>query len=251
MVISKSKMNINVDLRFISLVLLLCIIGMLAVWRPWAVSAINSSRTISVEGQATVNAVPDEYVFMPTYEFKDADKDTALAALSVKSDAVIKELKKLGVASSKIKANSDGYNYPEFYLDKDSGQNTYTLRLTIKTSGKELVQKVQDYLVTTAPLGQVSPQASFSTTARKSLEDKARDDAASNAREKADRTAKNLGFKIVRVKSIEDNNSYGGPTPLMSTMAAGEDAASSRSSLEVQPGENELIYSVKVVYFIR
>lgn len=251
MTVNKSKINISLDLRIISLILLVTIVAMLAAWRPWSMAATNSTRTITVNGEATIDAVPDEYVFMPSYEFKDVNKDTALAALSAKSDTVLKELKNLGVASSKIKANSDGYNYPEYFLDKDTGQNTYTLRLTVKVSGQKLVQKVQDYLVTTTPLGQISPQANFSDTARKTLEDKARDEATKNAREKAERSAANLGFKIVRIKSIEDGNSYGGVTPLMSTMAVAEDSATSRSSLIVQPGENELNYSVKVVYFIR
>lgn len=248
---TNSKFKPSLDLRLISLVLLLIILGMFIVWRPWTASATNNSRTISVNGEATVEAVPDEFVFMPTYEFKDVNKDTALTALSTKNDMIIKELKKLGVASSKIKTSSDGYNYPDYFLNRDTGQSTYTLRLTIETSGNELVQKVQDYLVSTEPLGQVSPQADFSDTARKSLENKARDEAAKDARENAERSAKNLGFKIVKVKSIEEGNNFTGVTPFMNAMPAAEDSASSRSSLIVQPGENELTYNVKVVYFIR
>ena len=252
MAISKSKMNLNLDLRFISLALLVLVLGMLFMWRPWSTAETATTRTIKVNGEAKVTAEPDEYIFQPTYEFKNANKEVALVALNTKSEEVTKELKKLGVASSKIKANSDGYDYPDFYLDKASGDSTYTLRFTVKTSGKDVTQKVQDYLVSTSPTGQVSPQANFSDSLRKSLESKARDEATRDARKKADQSAQNLGFKVGKVKSIEDNATSGGVMPYMSTLNVGEDSAVSASPrLEVQPGENDLTYNVTVIYFIR
>lgn len=250
MPLSKQKLNLQIDLRFVSLALLLVIIGMLAVWRPWS-STTSTSRTISVTGEATITAEPDEYVFMPSYEFKDTNKTTALAALSAKSETVVKALKEIGVVSSKIKTSSDGYNYPEYYLDKDSGKYTYTLRLTVTLDDKKMVQKVQDYLVTTAPVGQVSPQTDFSEATKKALQDKARDAATKDARQKAEKSATNLGFKLAKVKSIEDMTTFGSIVPVMSGMSTVQDSASSSTSLTVQPGENELNYSVNVVYFIR
>src|SRR5690349_17605346 len=43
-------------------------------------------RTVSVTGEATLEAEPDEYVFYPTYSFKNASKDAALADMTKKSN---------------------------------------------------------------------------------------------------------------------------------------------------------------------
>jgi uncharacterized protein YggE len=247
----KNKVAISFDLRLVVAVLVLIIAGMLIAWKPW-VSRTESGRTITVSGESKITAEPDEYTFQPSYELKDSSKDAALAALTKKSEEIVKKLKELGVASSKIQVNSDGYDY--YYYNETSNDFTYTLRLTVKVSKGDLVQKVQDYLVSTTPTGQVSPQAEFSTTLRKSLESKARDEATRDARAKADQSAKNLGFKVSKVKSVTDGTgSFGSVSPMLmngSDISAKVDVPES-SSLVVQPGENDLTYSVTVVYYIR
>jgi uncharacterized protein YggE len=110
-----------------------------------------------------------------------------------------------------------------------------------------MAQKVQDYLLTTSPSGTISPYSAFSTEKRKELESQARDEATIDAREKAEQSAENLGFKLGKVKSIEDQSGFGGVIPL-DTPATMEDSA--RSSLSVQPGENEITYTVRVVYYL-
>ncbi len=247
---NKSKLKLNLDMRLIIVALLVIIAGMLLMWKPWD-NASASGRTITVSGEAKITAEPDEFTFMPSYEFKDANKDAALAALTAKSDEIVKKLKELGVASSKIKINSDGYDYRNYYLDSTSNEFTYSLRPTIKVGKGDLVQKVQDYLVTTSPSGQVSPIADFSTTYKKVLQDKARDEATKDARDKAERSAKNLGFKVGKVKSVDDNNSMGGIMPSTMMGTATDSAEAKPMSLSVQPGENDLTFTVTVVYYVK
>lgn len=246
-----SNKLISLDLRLICVALLLVIIAMLAVWRPWASGPTNSARTITVTGESTLKATPDEYVFSPQYEFKDADKATALANLTAKQDEIVSALKKMGVPDSKIKADSRGDNY-SYYYDETSRTNNYTLSLTITLSDKALTQKVQDYLLSTDPTGSVSPQANFSDAKRKRLESQGRDAATREARAKADQSAKNLGFKVGSVKSVSDNANGGGITPMYSSLEAGSNVASdTKQSLSVQSGENNLNYSITVVYYLK
>lgn len=245
-------MTLSFDLRLI-VVLLLAVIGLLLfMWQPWTITDPDAkSRTITVSGEATITAVPDEYVFYPSYEFKSADKKTALAEVTKKSDEVVKKLKELGVPDEKIKSDASGYNY-SYYYDDSNNQNTYSLQLTVTVGNKELSQKVQDYLVKTAPTGNISPQANFSRTLLKKLEDQARDEAAKDARAKADRTAKNLGFTIGKVKSISDSSDSGGPIFYDNrSNALSTDGAAQEPSLQVQPGENELPYSITVIYYVK
>ncbi len=245
---SKSKVSFSFDLRVIVVLLLLVIAGMLALWRPWEATS-SSDQTIEVTGEATLTDSPDEFVFYPSYEFKNADKTAALAAMTEKSGAIVAKLKELGVPDSKIKTNSSNYDYPVYYFEDKAQEPTYTLQLTITLSSLEEAQKIQDYLVSTTPSGAVSPQASFSDAKRKELESKARDEATKDARSKADQMAKNLGFKVGKVKTVTDGSGFG----IMPYAERGalDTAVSSSTSLAVQPGENELSYSVTVTYFLR
>lgn len=249
---NKNKLNLSLDYKIITAVLLVVVVAMLALWRPWAASAGSDDRTISVTGEAKVTAEPDEYVFYPNYEFRGPEKNAALNEMTKKSDEIVTKLKSLGVEESKIKTNSNGYDGRPYPVDGNSMEVTYNLSLNVRVGQREMAQKVQDYLVTTGPTGSVSPQATFSDNKKKELESEARDKATREARAKADQSAKNLGFKVGGVKSVEDGMGFGiypmperGVSKVMPTMD------SSSSQLSVQPGENDLTYSVTVVYFLR
>lgn len=245
-----TAMNIRLDYRAVIVVLVLVIIGMLGMWKPWQPKAV-ADRTVEVTGQATISAKPDEFIFYPAYNIRNNDRQAALKELSTKSDEIVGKLKALGVSDSKIKTNSDSWYYP-YYDDSSSMATTYTLRLTVTVTSQDLAQKVQDYLLTTSPTGAISPQANFSEAKRNELENQARDKASKDARSKADQSAKNLGFKISRVKSVNDGAGFGGPIyPYAADSKALSSVDSVQPSLTVQPGENDLTYTVTVAYYIR
>jgi uncharacterized protein YggE len=246
----QNRNTLTLDYRFVCLALLAVIIAIVCIWKPWHASN-SKDRTIQVTGEATVTAEPDEYAFTPAYTFTDADKQADLTNLAAKSTEVVAKLKSLGVANSKIKTNADNWSYPVY---DSNNAPTYRLQLTVTVSSKELAQKVQDYLLTTSPSEAITPQASFSDSKRKALENQARDTASKNARAKADQSAKNLGFKVSNVKAVEDGAGFGGIAYPMGAKTMALDAASGQAtapSLSVQPGENDLNYSVTVTYFIK
>lgn len=247
---SSRKLNISLDYRLISIILLVVIAVMLFAWRPWSATNAND-RTIDVTGTATISARPDEFVFYPAYEFKNADKAAALEQMTAKSNEVVAGLKDLGVEDKNIKTNADSWSYPTTLRgEAGSNETTYTLRLTVTTNSEELTQKVQDYLVSTAPTGTIAPQATFSEAKRKKLEAQARDAATKDARSKAEQSAKNLGFKLADVKAVNDGSGFG-TYPAYDTAVTMEVRGNADSSLSVQPGENDLVYSVTVTYYIR
>ena len=71
-----------------------------------------------------------------------------------------------------------------------------------------------------------------------------------HAREKADQSAKDLGFGVGSVKSVDDGPGFGGIMP-MDTRTTTNSSEIAPSSPVTQPGENELQYTVTVTYFIR
>jgi uncharacterized protein YggE len=240
-----NALTLRLDLRWVVAALLLVIVVLLLLWRPWQAKLSPTGRTISVTGNSTVTTKPDQYVFSPEYQFKNTDKDAALKELTAKSDAVTTGLKKLGVPESKIKSSSNGYGDGNYYYYNATNNNyTYDLTFTITINDDKLLQKVQDYLVGSSPTGSVS------TAKQKQLESQARDEATKEARAKANQSAKNLGFKVGPVKSVDDSGFDGGPIGIYNGLAAGA-ATSDSAKLQVQPGENNLNYSVTVVYYVR
>jgi uncharacterized protein YggE len=123
--------------------------------------------------------------------------------------------------------------------------------LTVTTYDEKLTQKVQDYLISTTPTGTISPQATFSQKKQKELQDRARTEASKDARTKAEQSAKNLGFKLKAVKSVNDASGFGGVYPTLSEKSLAVDSVAPPATYAIQPGENDLTYSVTVTYYIR
>ncbi len=228
---------------------LLIIIGLLALWQPWQANPSSSDRTITVTGEAIVTAEPDEYTFAPSYQFSGSSAQTALAAANEKINSIVDKLKSLGVPDNKIKSDTSGFQ--DYYNQRTS---TYYASVSVVVDNKALAQKVQDYLLTTTPDGSVTPQADFSKAKRKQLTDSARDQASKDARAKADQSAKNLGFKVGKVKSVKDepDTSFFEPCGGRGICAGVNSAATdSVNTAPIHQGENDLTYDVTVTYYLR
>lgn len=242
---AEQAQTLKLDYRVIVGILLVVIAAMLAVWRPWEGVTGANQRTVTVTGEATVKATPDQYSFYPSYRFSNADKAAAVAAATERVNQVVAGVKALGVKDSAIKTSVDGYK--DVVLESNNGDYTYSASVTITLTDKDLAQKVQGYLVTTSPEGSVTSQPTFSETTGKQLESQARDTATKDARSKADQSARNLGFRVGAVKSVTDGAGFGGVMPML---ARDTSVSSSEKTLTIQPGENELSYSVTVEYYI-
>jgi len=248
-----TKLHVSLDYKIITLVLIILLLAMFAIWRPWKSTPSSGDRTITVIGEATIKSQPDEYVFNPNYEFKNIDKQKALDQLNQKSIDVVSNLKKIGVTDSQIKVNSlSAQPYYSLVINPDYS-SSYTLSFTITLNNRDLAQKVQDYLTTTTPNAGITPQINFSIAKQHSLDLQARDLATQDARLKADQTAKNLGFSIGKIKSVDDSNNGGGIVPdvVNSGTNLSTGVSTPQKSIAVQPGQNSINYSVTVVYYLK
>ena len=243
-----NSVTVSLNLWWLVGLLLLVIVGMIALWRPWQNAAVGS-RKVTVRGASTIKAVPDEYTFNSTWEFKGNDKATELQSATAKSAEVVAELKKLGVADKDIETNAGGWD-GYYYYNSEQSIHTYDLGISATVSSRDLAQKVQDYLVTTTPTGQISPQATFSKTLQKKLEQQGRNEAMKDARAKADEMAKNLGFKVGKVVTITDDEAADAIYPMLSQGSALNTTAAQSAELSVQSGQEEVNYTIQVVYSI-
>jgi uncharacterized protein YggE len=239
--------KVSVDLRIVCGVLLVIIVGMLVAWQPWD-SNTAPTRTIDVVGEASIEAEPDEFQFYPVYRKKGADKLVIQQELIAQVNEVIAKLKELGVDESDITLSSNTYD--NFW--EDSGQQVVSNSLTISVNNKELSQKVLDYLVTTAPDGQVTPYPTLSKDKEKEVENQARTKALADAKQKADTTANELGVKVGKVVSVDDQQSSGiYPMTIREGVATMEAADSVSSSLPVLPGKQDINYTITVKYELK
>lgn len=244
--VSKHKLNLALDLRVVVGLLLVVIAVLLILWRPW--SPATSDRTITVSGEATVSAEPDEYRFMPSYKFTG---NQALEELTETSQTIVERLKQLGVAENQIKTNADNYQGLWLTEPDSSGNDQHLLNLEITITNQDLAQDIQDYLLTTKPTGSITPYLTFSDNKRRELESQARDQATVDARAKAEQSATNLGFKLGAVKEVNDGSGFGVMPYRGLELNAASPAASDSLTLNLQPGENDVHYSVTVVYYVR
>ncbi len=242
--------TIKVSWRSVAAVLLATNLISVILWKPWDTTPATV-RKITVAGEAVVDAVPDEYVITPYFEFTNTDRAVATDELSKQSTAISAKLKELGVADEQIKSSTTGYDMYT-YSDTANTSNTLQLQYTITLDNKELAQKVQDYLLSLKPKGQISPSATFSEKKRKELEEQVRAKAIDDAKAKAEKTAAQLGSKVGKAINISDGAGYGMPMPVaygsVGTMEARLDTS---ASVPVQEGQDKFRYSVSVEYELK
>lgn len=210
------KPKVNHKFRFLNLrvgfvFILIVFAAMLIFLRPN--QDVKTDQSIEVTGRATLTAIPDEFVFSQTYQFKSKyefygiDDQVAIDNAYKKGQELIAALKKLGVPERKIKTRTKSYDRPlpgGVYDEK-----TCLLTLTTAVTGRELKQKVEDYLTGTSPVDPISPRFYFSEQKQKELETKARSLAIEDARAKAELSAKKLGVRLGKIKRVADGFGFG------------------------------------------
>lgn len=246
----KLSFNINLDLRIVCLVLLVVIASMFAFWRPWEQN-VNNARKITISGESTVKATPDEFTFDPYFEKSDSDSEKAKTELDALGKKLHDDLVKLGVKDEDITLNSSSYD--KYYTDDggtrpDAINQSVTLNIQITVASKALAQKTQDYLATTEAKGQLTSQPHFSKAKTKKLENEARQKAIVDAKDKAKQTAEELGVSVGRVITINDqSNQFIMPYGSVDKLAEGKVT----SGLPVTPGQQDINYTIEVIFELR
>ena len=231
-------------LKTAQLLLLVAIFGLLLWSQPWQSDTIKEQRTISVSGEATISAEPDEFVFYPYYEKTGTDRDALRDELVVEANQVVDELRQLGVEESDIKL--DASSYDNWYWNEGE-EGVLTVRLTVTTTDRDQAQAIQDYLLTTSAKGQLTPQAMFSEAKQKELDAQAVAEASEDARAKAEAQAKLFDAKLGDVITVNQqaDSIFGFPELRATELSVSDESA---SSLPVLPGENDYRQTVNVVY---
>lgn len=226
-------------------VLLFAILGLLLWSQPWNNADGPGSRKITVNGEATIQAEPDEYLFSPYFQKTGTDKEALKNQLTDQTNEAIAKLKELGVEERDLKLDASSYEY-WFYVEGEESPMIFSLQISV--DNKDLAQKVQDYLLTLDIQGQLTPTATFSEEKQKELDKQAIEKASEDAKSKAETQAKLAGAKIGKVLEINQASDSVFPIAYDNALSVGAAESSERSSLPILKGENEYSQTVTITY---
>lgn len=226
-------------------------------------SGVTATNTITVTGNGEVFAVPDRATFTVSVREEAEDVAGAQDKSTAKINAIIAYLKEAGVEEKDIKTQSYNVN-PKYEYTQAACTNFSCPPSNQKLVGFEVYQtlevKVQDpkkagELLTGVGGKGASEVSSLSFTVEDedALRAQAREQAISEAKEKADALAKQLGVSVVRIVGFYED--AGGYPPMPYAYGKGgvamDAALESRVAPTLPTGENKIVSNVNVTYEIR
>lgn len=226
-------------------------------------SGVTATNTITVSGMGEVFAVPDQATFTVTVREEAVEVGDAQDAATEKANAIISYLKGAGVEEKNIKTISYNVN-PRYEWEQDTlcreGYCPGNQVLVGFEVWQMLEVKVEDPKQAGELLTGVGGRGasevsglSFTIEDEDELRSQAREMAITEAKEKADALAKQLGVSVVRVVGFYED-SYGSPIPYAygkggDMLMAAESAP--RAAPDLPAGENKITSNVNVTYEIR
>jgi uncharacterized protein YggE len=228
---------------------------------PFTVNSINTNKTdfFTAEGSGEESAVPDTATVYLGITAQGTSVTDAQNKANSMSDKIIKSVKDQGIAEKDIKTTNYSINpnygtggaepliYPGTGNQRIVGY-TVNQSFEVKVKPIDKVNKVIDS-ATQAGANQVQGASfTFSDDLLKTLEDKARKEAVSKAKQKAQSLANSAGVRLGRVVNVVESSSTPGIYPLRATAQKVED---SMNETNITPGENTVSINVTIFYETR
>ncbi len=234
----------NLKSLFLALVLIisaLYLIKILDISYPLTIVSTSKTNELAVVGEAKMEVVPDTAYVNLSITTQGSQVSQVREKIDKVNDALIKELKQLGIKKEEIKTTNYSV-YPNY--DYTSGQKivdyTGTVSLQVKIKNFSLIPNVLERAekVGFNQIGGVN----FTVDQPEVYREKVREKAIENARKQASKLAKSLGIKLGRITNIVESS------PKESIEYQRTVGAGGPSSPIVEPG-TETIYATVTLYF--
>ena len=236
---------------------------------PFYINSVNTTKTdlFNVDGTGTATAIPDTGVVNLGVSQTATTVLDAQNKTNTITKKIIADLKKLGIAEKDIKTTNYSVNpnysttirpmvgnqvqnmmYPAQPQTDGSEQQiigyTVTQNLEIDVKQMELTNKVVDAAITNGAnlVGQVS--FSFSDDLKTKLENQARTEAISKAKQKGQDLANLSGIKLGKLINVVESNSTR-PWPMVMMTAKALDQT---TPTNITPGENTVSVTITLSY---
>lgn len=230
-----------------SLLAPLLLLTAIPVFAQTSVSSGGSSldhTLVSISSQAESTRVPDVANISAKVVTQNSNSNAALRANAAQTQQVMAAIKKAGIAERDVQTSGVNLNPQYKYEDNQPA----------KIVGYEAANSVEIKVRDINRLGQLLDELSasganaingpsFSIDNPEPLYDEARLDALRKAKARAELYAKSLGVRVIRIVSIDENNT-GGIRPMVTMAAPMSKAAYS----PIAPGESTVSVTLNIVF---
>ena len=212
---------------------------------PFSVNSIQTTKTnlFSVSGVGKATAIPNTARLSLGVTKTASSVTLAQDQTNVTTNKIIEDLKSLGVEKKNIKTTN--YNVSPNY-DFNRGQTitgyTVTQTLEIKTS-IDTANKVIDVATENGANIISGVNFTFDDKTKKELEEKARNEAVKEAKEKAESLAKATGIRLGKIVDVQESAGFE-PRPVMMQALDAEKS----DDTQLQPGENSITINITLFY---
>lgn len=214
--------------------------------------ADKMESTILVNGVGRVSGNND--IAMTTIGFSNLDKDVSKAQIDNKKvmDAIMADLKKMGVEDKDLQTNYTIYPEYEYLTDKGSVLKGYRVsnQLTVKIRN---LGKITDILGLAGKYGATEISGlTFTVDDPENLKAQARNKAVTDTQIKAAYLAQSLGVRLGRVVSYSEyeNTPYDYPMALAKSNYMGAEGGGGGAPEAVATGSKDVVMNVSVTYEI-
>ncbi len=236
-----------------TLTLVWCLIASFSIFAGARAEA-KEERTVTVSGVCKRSVVPDRGAIVVTAEFRDSDLRTASKKAQDAYERVRSQVQKMSLEDLQMRTSEYGVNQVREWEKNKMVSKGFQARMGLEVSSSQ-VARMGEVIALAAREGlqDVGGLRTFlSETKLLQEQTSCLQEAAQNARVKAERLASALSTKVAQVNSINESWSpvqVPPARPLSKLMMA--DAESSRSAPEVEAGREDLAVTVQVVFALQ
>lgn len=204
---------------------------------------------ISVSGEGRVKVTPDQAAIVITVETKGANAKEVKKENDIKTEAVLKCIKKMNIPAEDFKTRRVALN-PQY--EYESKKRSYNASQTIEILLKDLTKydSLMEGLVD-AGVNRIDG-VTFQSSKLTQYQAEARKLAMKDAKAKADDFVSVLGQKVGKALLISDNsqNYYPSPAPVYSMKAAMNDTTEAAPRETLAVGEISIVVNVSVSFIL-
>ncbi|MEK7558688.1 MAG: SIMPL domain-containing protein [Patescibacteria group bacterium] len=218
---------------------------------PFLVNNYTTTKNDSFQtsGQGSASAAPDEATISFGVTKTAGTVADAQDLTNTAIENILENLKSLGASDKDIKTTNYSVN-PDYNFDGRQRISGYTVTQNIDLKLKDIknTNKAVDAITSGGAnlVGQI--QFGFSDSAKAKLEEKARKEAVSNAKQKAQSLAKTAGIKLGKIINVqESSNDFSQPIPFLAREKS-DTSSPAIPETEIPTGENNIKISITLTY---
>lgn len=220
---------------------------------PFSVLSQSKGEPMVVQGTGKVTVAPDIAKVNLGIQESGNSLKTVQDSVNKKSQSLVSQLKKLGIADRDIKTTSYSV-YPNYDFSANPQRiNGYSVSINYEVTVRNF-DKVNDVLATATSFGaNIVGGVSFdlSDDLKNQKTQEARNDAVKEAKQKAEGLAKAAGVTLGKIINVSEEE-IGAPRPIpLLEKAGGGGVPVPIVQPNIQPGETEIDITVSLSYEVR